>query len=314
MRRLLSGLLFLASATGAAVQGDAPPSLQDIRLQLDPQRVRWEAMSLQARKFIFTATTTAELSFLPAERVLPELIEPERGEPVMPQRGVAVLVSTAHFFGRDSTMRLYMSPQTAAAYQYVLDEGGSHAKHRVYRFTDRGVFLHTHKPADEAERERPWRQWRDISTEWRPIEKAARGSTIVDALGLLYVAGAAEFPASGRPLELLSISNRKVARVSLRALPAEPRRVAFDLRTPAGETRCEGMAPAIRVEVDGRPLHPDPDAEGFRFLGLKDDIAIYIEPESRLVLEVRGKAPIVGGLTIRLKEARLHAGGRCPAS
>ncbi len=314
MHRLAMGLLLAALTTVALGAAERNTARDPLQLQLDPQRVRWESMTLQARKFIFTASTSVDLSFLPAERVLPELIETERGVALIPDGAVSELVSVARFFGRQSQARLYMSPVTAAAYQYVVDEDGSHAKHRYYRYTDRGIFVLTYKPENDAQRDRNWQEWTRIATEWRKLSKLAWNRSVVEPLGLLYVVGAAELPMDGRPLELLSISDRKATRLSLRAFPAQPRRVSFALETPGGKLKCKGTAPAIRIDVDGTPLDPQESSDGFEFLGLEEDIAIFVEPESRLVLEVSGKAPVVGRLTIRLKEARLRGKDRCPTS
>jgi hypothetical protein len=292
-----------------------PAGLQDVRLELDPDRVRWRVMRLQAKKLLMTAATQAQLSFVDSASVADKLIPTDQGNPVMPGSTVVSLVSSTRFFGRESRLQVLMAPQDARAYEYIRDAGGKHTKHRIYRYTDTGVFVRTHRPASDSEREDAWESWTDISSYWDPIEPEAYGAAIVEPLGILYAVAAADLSPDGEPLELLSVSDHKVTRVTLSVHPATPREVDFDLAEPGGNVRCQGMAPAIRLEVDGQLVNPGAsDAEEFEFLGLKDDINIYVEPESRLVLEVSGKAPIVGNVVIRLEQATLSAAGGCPAA
>jgi hypothetical protein len=47
------------------------------------------------------------------------------------------------------------------------------------------------------------------------------------------------------------------------------------------------------------------NAENFSFLGMHEDIAIHVDPQLRIPLQVSGKIPTVGLVTLKLSEATL---------
>ena len=48
------------------------------------------------------------------------------------------------------------------------------------------------------------------------------------------------------------------------------------------------------------------NAENFSFLGMHEDIAIHIDPESRIPLQVSGRIPTVGAVTLKLGEVKMR--------
>ncbi len=310
-----AGLLFIvvcASLITPLAYADVPADLSSVQLQLDPDRVQWRYLKLKARKFLLTATSEAWLDLVDLDQVESEIITPEQGAGVAPEPRLVRMQSTTRFFGRKSVMKLLMNPSNGRAVQEALDHrGGDRTKHRIFRYTDTGIFVLTYRPMNEAENDLPWPDWTRISPEWRTIEKQAYGLPIVLPFGLLYVVGAADIAPGKPPARLLSISDRKITYLELVAYAARPRTVDFMLNGPDGTRRCKGRLPAIRIGIRGQPVDPTLDTR-FEFLGLEKDIQIYIEPETRIVLEVSGKAPIVGHLVIRTKEATVTGPGGCP--
>ena len=291
---------------------EVPADLSAARVKLDPDQVQWRYLKLKARKFLLTATSEAWLNLVDLDQVRNEIIPPEQGVGVVPEPRLVRLKSTTRFFGRKSDMSLLMNPTDGRAVQEALDHrGGDRTKHRIFRYTDTGIFVLTYRPMNDLENRQPWPNWTRISPEWRTIEKQAYGLPIVLPFGLLYVVGAADIGPDRPPLQLLSISDRKITYLKLTAHNAPPRKVDFMLTGPNGSRRCKGKLSAIRIGIEGQPVDPTLDTK-FEFLGLEEDIAIYIEPQTRIILEVSGKAPIVGHLVIRVKEAKVTGTGGCP--
>ncbi|MDJ0928196.1 MAG: hypothetical protein QNJ73_11185 [Gammaproteobacteria bacterium] len=311
MPNLVRKTIFLALLLAAGYPMTGSADLRELRLNVDPERVRWTQMKMTAQKFIFSASTEAKLAFVDSPSLADVIIPTDQGNPVMPGDTVASLGAVTKYFGKESRIQYHMFPDSAQAIQYALDEDGDRTKHRIYRYTDTGIFVRTHRPGNRDQRKDPWPTWPTIQTEWRTIAEAAYGAPIVEPLGLLYLTGAADIGPGIPPVELLSISDRKVVRVRLSGLDASPRKVNYKLSAPNGSWQCKGEVPAIRIAVDGEPVEPQEDVK-FQFLGLEEEIEIFVEPESRVVLEVRGKAPIVGNLVTRLKEATLDEPGGCP--
>ncbi len=281
--------------------------------RLDPQRVAWRSIQLDARKFFFKASTTANLQILPSGSVADRMLESDQGAAVPLGPEVLEIDAWSKFVGRKSRLRLYMQPATGQAIQYAQDRYGKRMRHRIYRYTDAGIFVRTHKPASPEEETLDWERWTDISQDWRALGPEAAEELVVDPLGLIYFIAAVDLGPGGQPVSLLSTSDRQLSRVTLTASAADSPKVNFALQRPSGILKCKGEVPAIKIRVMGESLTAE-EGEPFEFLGLHGDIDMLLEPESRIVLQLSGKAPMVGDVTVKLKQARVTTDQACPSN
>ncbi len=282
-------------------------------VNLDPQRVAWRSIQLDARKFFFKASTTATLQMLPSGSVVDQLLESDKGIAVPLGPEVLQVESWSKFVGRESRLRLYMQPTTGQAIQYAQDRYGKRMRHRIYRYTEAGIFVRTHKPANPEQETLSWESWTDISTDWRELGPQAAEEVVVDPMGLIYFIAAADLSPGDPPIKILSTSDRKLSRVTLTAVASDPLKLKFDLNRPGGSLQCKGKVPAIKIRVVGESLTAEA-GEPFEFLGLHGDIDMLLEPESRIVLQFNGKAPMVGDVTVKLKQATVVSDQDCPSA
>ena len=74
-----------------------------------------------------------------------------------------------------------------------------------------------------------------------------------------------------------------------------------------GKVRKKGKVDGLRVTFEAQSLHPDlEDAENFSFLGFHKNIIIDIDPELRIPLQVSGKIPTVGAVTLKLSGVEIQ--------
>ena len=73
------------------------------------------------------------------------------------------------------------------------------------------------------------------------------------------------------------------------------------------ENRRRGKVKALKIALAAQPLASDLDeSENFSFLGFHDEIAIFIDPTSNLPIQLSGKIPKIGNVTIKLREVQLR--------
>jgi hypothetical protein len=87
-------------------------------------------------------------------------------------------------------------------------------------------------------------------------------------------------------------------------------KVAYRAVGDDGRRSCKGTTRALNIRLTVLPFGTE--SADFDFLGLTSDIAIYLEPQSRLPLRIEGRAKVIGRVTTNLKEARLKGNVRCP--
>lgn len=310
MRRLLLSCLLLSFATALAA-GEASTSPP-----LDFARLGWRAIDLKVTKFFITITSAAQLELLPGDSPDLGLLPVTEDQPVMPGPEVLRLNTQTRFLGRESFIQLLMDPGTGQAMQYEVHDQGKRYRHRFFRFTETGTLVKTWRPAEDrfdAEKDLSWREWTSVEQGFRRFPPEARGRLVTDPLALIYIAAAADLVPGGPPLELFAASGDSITRIYLTPRDRERREAAFTAVRPDGSSaECRGDLEVLRLELSAAPLQPGAEYE-LEFLGLEDDIQLYVETSTRLPVEVSGRAKWVGKARIRLREATLNDGITCPA-
>ena len=268
-----------------------------VSADLDPARVGWHRLEMQASKFFMSVNTSAELQIVDQEDVSEVLTGAGQGEPVPAAGEVARLRYQLQGLGRNSLTTLHLDADRGSALQREQEDSGRKLRHRIYRFTDVGAYHYTRYPA-KGEEGLPKSQWTDNTQGFRPYPDGAVGHVVTDPTALLYVAAAGALVDTGDEISILTFARRKVARVDLKLVGTESVKVDYQ----RDQQQFQGTVSALRVLVDPDPLEGGDD-DDFEFLGLRRDIELLIDPDTRIPLQLKGHAPVVGLVTFRLESA-----------
>jgi|CXWL01.1.fsa_nt_gi hypothetical protein len=275
---------------------------------LNPARVGWVRVGLEARKLFITATTVAEWSVEDTKTVASRLVESPQGAAIAAGPDILKVSYDADLLGLHSETTLWMDPGTGNSLQYEVRESGKRARERIVRFTDAGAYQRTRRPRPSESASAPT-TWTDESSGFWPYDQRLADTTVLDSLGLLYFIAGSNLAKTGDQMEILVFQKRQLVRVRLTVDGLHEARVAYRAKGDDGSRSCRGSVEALRVRLTVLPFGTaKPD---FDFLGLKSDIVVYIEPQSRLPLQIEGRAAI-GRVTSTLQEARLKGGVHCP--
>ena len=203
-----------------------------------------------------------------------------------------------------------MDPGSGNSLQYEVRDSGKRLRERIVRFTDGGAFHRTRRPRPDEKAGAP-ATWTDQSSGFWPYDQPlAGGTTVLDSLALLYVIAGSTLVQTGDEMEVLVYQKRQLVRVRLTVDGLRKARVAYQATGDDGTRSCRGTAEALRIHLTVLPFGTaKPD---FDFLGLKSAIVVYLEPQSRLPIQIEGDAAIIGRVTSTLQKARLKGGVRCP--
>ena len=272
---------------------------------LDPDRIGWSRVNLKATRLFMSMHAEIRIEQSPADAVTPSLREPGRGNAVMPAAAVVDMNYVTEGLGRQTDVTLLMDPHEGYALQRVSLDSGNKQRFRVYRFTDIGAWHDTRWPVDGEESLQP-ESWTEHSEGLRPYPDSVAGNPITEPTGLIYIAAASPLAKPGDRMEILTFARRHVHRVTLEVAEPETLPVEYREITAAGaRTRKEKIQP-VRILIRGQAVEDEDEEDEFDLLGLRGDIELLLDPETRLPLRLSGNVRIVGRVKFAIEQAVLR--------
>ena len=286
----------LAVWTSAALAGGAPA----------PERPAWRELHFRARKFIFTADTTVKVELAPAEAAARALAAASGHTPVMPACGqVARIELDTTGLGRHTRNTVWIEPTTAAALQTSSQELGNRARYKTQRFTDLGVAVARYAPA-RGEEDRPADRWTLHSDSFVPFPEADRGGVVVsDSVALFWILATRPLAKPGDSTQVLVMSRDQLLLVEIAVAATRSIRLDIDERTASGSRHVRESVEGLELTVSGSRFGPDKAESDLEFLGFTGKVRILLDPARRVPVEISGRVPKAGTVTVRLHDATL---------
>ena len=266
----------------------------------DPDAVRWSTAQFKGSKLMITLNSEVTWRRLPAAEARAQLVDVPKGEPIEPKGDELLYMEfTSRYLGREIVSRLWFESGNGAVLQYdweELTEGRERVK--MHRFTDSGVHWERREPRDK-ERKLPREQWTDTRAKFVSYgSDAAAAGKISEASVLFYAVSAAPLKAVGDTVEV-PLFNRDVVRHAIVTLEGtEKISVDYQLTSGGNKQQVKKKVEALRLAV----TLAEGDEDGLDLGGLKRDVKILIDPETRIPLEARGEVDYAG--LVRLPLAR----------
>ena len=283
------------------------------RLDLDPNRVLWSDLSFRAKRAVVDVAVDIRLApFSKAEfetiwRTYPQSIPlPSLGQEVYNLEANRVI---DHIFSRPVNLwdQVMFDPNQANSHYGLRSRRGQDDIERAYWFSGTGVHRLRKMPKSKGEASRDPAQWTDAKTSFYPYDLTRQECPqVVDPMLLIYVVSAAPIEKEGGVLSLCVFGKQQLHQVRLRYQGLENLEVDYVLMGKEGKVMKKGKVDGLRITLESEPMVRDKeDEENFSFLGMQGDIAIHIDPQLRIPLQVSGKIPTVGAVTLKLSEVKM---------
>lgn len=299
---LLVGLACCALAT-AQGEGGAPGSA------LDPERLRWSRLDYRASKFFVTLTAEVEIEVVERAAARAALVEPPAGEGLQPSADLLRLGIDSRLLGRENRIDLWLEPRTGASLQRrELQRAGRLDRNRVrtYRYAAAGVHRFTRRPVNADELERPPAEWSDADDSYDGFTLVSEPRLpITEPSALFYVLSTAGLGARGDALDVPVYSKGRL--FSVEVLVTSRTRIAADYVVERGgaESRVSGDVDALELTLRSRAVRRGEEAPELELLGLRGDVTVFLDPELRVPIELRGDLRWAGRGRIRLERVVL---------
>jgi hypothetical protein len=272
--------------------------------------VVWSELAYSAHKFFLGAATTIRVERVPASTVAAALRRTPAGDPVpIPSRAsTAITVDTGLPFGRDESVRLFFDPSTGAALGGEKTTLGGSPYHKLFRYTEGGLFTWRSAPANDREAALPPVDWsRRKAYLVEPTLAPPPGAAVADSYALIYLVSAAHLDRRGDAVDLFMLADDRFVKTTFVAGGLTYSHVSFEEASPSGGRHREGNVLVRQVRVTAMALgasEPSEDVE-LGFLGMRGALTVYLEVGTDLPVALSGRVQHIGELTVRLKRAVL---------
>ena len=283
------------------------------RLDLDSQRVLWSDLSFGAQGMLVDLAIDIRLASFPKAgfqaiwRTYPQSIQlPSVGQEVY---NLEVSRIIDYIFSRPVRLwnQVLFDPKQASALYRVRLRRGQDDIERAYWFSGEGVHRLRRMPKTKSEASLDPAKWTDVDTSYYPYDLTRRECPqIIDPVLIIYLVSAAQFNREGDVLTLCAFGKQQLHKVRLAYQRLEDLEADYSLTSGEGKVHKKGKVAGLTITVESEPMISDKrNAENFSLLGMHEDIAIHIDPRLRIPLQVSGKIPTVGLVTLKLSEVKM---------
>ena len=314
IRKKLQSLVLLVSLILLGDFSNSVWSQSYSQLELDANRILWTRLLYQSKSIMVDMTTNVVLESLSADEVKAALIANQEGVAVqIPGTGGYKLASNTII---DSifqppvkiTNQVWFDPRNATALGRMRLRRGEDDFKKIYRFTQQGVFRHRREPKDQQEAQQDPEKWTDVLDTFYPYNLAQLGcANVSERLLLIYIASTVEQLENNKPLFLCIFGKRQLFQVQLKSAGIHSVKIDYIEKKLQATHHRQGEVKAHKILLEAQPLESNLEkVENFSFLGFRKNIAFFIDPTSKLPIQISGEIPKAGSVTLKLHEVQLR--------
>lgn len=273
---------------------------------LAPEHLRWSELRYHARKLIFTAETAVTAELVAAGPAADDLAAAVGRDPIVPagDRLARIEIDT-EAFGRHSRNTVLVEPASGAALQATSREFGKRARLKTQRFTAAGVAVVRARP-EAGEEKHPVERWSRRSEEFLPFPAGGGESgAITDSVALFWLLATGPLERPGDTLRVRLLSGGHLVAVTIAVVRVTRTRVELVERRGGTSRRVAETVAALEVTVKPDPGGTASSDGDLEFLGMRGGVNILLDPVRRAPLEVSGRVPAAGTVTVRLRDVAL---------
>ena len=313
--RTVCAILCLLAATGVQLLPNLAAAQSQINNAFNPRQLGWTRLLFNGKTFMGKVSVDVQLAFISPDEAKRVLIASPKGIPISmesPNVGRITVRRTIEFkfsskiTGRD---KIWFNPTQANALGRIRLRRGDDDVLKIDRFTDQGVFRIKKKPADKKELRLSPDKWTNTRENFYIHDlKQLRCALVSERSILLYAVSGGPFSNIPEPVSFCVFGKRQLHRVRLSAAGVQSLKVNYVEKKGDTSVAKEGSVEALKIALEAQPLNSDlNNSEDFSFYGMRSNIAIFIDPASRLPVQISGKLPKLGNVDFKLSEVKLRS-------
>jgi hypothetical protein len=213
------------------------------------------------------------------------------------------LVVNSSVASNQARMESTLNPDNGQLFHRLRHTVGSKQRRlKEYEYSDVAVIRVRRTPPpdnpDAAES-----SWNPTSRKRLSLEQLDPALPITSSYALLALAAGPQLAAVGDSLELLVHTDHNFYTVTLKVARALEQAANFTLMQGDVSQQISGDRTALLIAVMTSAARPLEDTDDFNLLGLTGPLTIVIDRETRLPLQINGRAPRLGNVALPLVSA-----------
>jgi hypothetical protein len=277
-------------------------------LSIDKTTVPWKHLSFKGKEFFAKLVAEVELTSPSKSELDTAFIPSPQGVPIAITKSGALIIDTKisvkSVFAKVKLQNIaWFDPVTLSTMQYVRQRIGLKDAKKIYRFTDKGVFRFTKQPIDKNEIIQLPEKWSAVKERFYPYDPEKEDCVNITApMPVIYLISASKASDFEKPVTICVFNKKETIYLDIQKEPAES--VQLDHIEIKGDEAIQRNT-SILAEVltlKARSISSGQPMNNFTLVGLQGNIKIYIDPESRVPVQLRGDYQGLGEIKLKLRQ------------
>ena len=277
-------------------------------LSIDKSNVPWKHLSFKGKELFAKLSAEVELTSSSKSELDTTFISSPQGIPTaITESGVLIIdtkISIKSVFAKVKLQNVaWFDPVTLSTMQYVRQRTGLKDAKKTYRFTNKGVFRFTRQPIDKNEIVQLPEKWSAIKERFYPYDPDNKNCVNITApMPVIYLISALKPSAFEKPVTICVFNKKETIYLDIQKQPTES--IQLNHSEIKGDKAIQRNAPILAevLSLKARSTSSGQVKNNFTLVGLQGNIKIYIDPKSRVPLQLRGDYQGLGEIKLKLRQ------------
>lgn len=279
-------------------------------LSVDKHNVIWKHLSFKGKELFAKLEVDVELkSQTVAELDTTFISSPQGVSANVPESGAYVINTktsvNSTFLPKVKLQNVaWFDPSILSTMQYIRQRTGFKDAIKTYRFTDKGVFKLTKRPIDKQEALHAPEKWSVASERFYsyiPAEIGCKDITV--PMPIIYFISALKTSDFDKNMTICVFNKKEVIHLDIQKESIEPVQLEYAEIKGDHSSLIKKSIPAIVLSLKARSVNTGKIMSNFTLAGLQGNIKIYINPETRVPVQLKGNYKGLGEIKLKLKQA-----------
>jgi len=284
-------------------------------LSVDKTKVPWKHLSFKGEKLF--VEFVAEVQLMPQTKAELDaiFISSPKGIPISATKSGAFKINTkmsvkppifSTFLPKVKLQNIaWFDPVTLSAMQYVRLRTGFKDAKKTYRFTDKGVFKSFKEPIDKNEITQLPEKWSPVPDKERfyPYDSEKKGCVhITTPIPLIYLISASKISDFEKPVTICVFNKKEAIYIDIQKKPAESVQLNhIEIKGDEAIRRNTTILAEV-FSLKARAVNSGKVIDDFTFVGLSENIKMYIDPKARIPIQIKGDHKLIGEIKLTLRK------------
>jgi hypothetical protein len=277
-------------------------------LSIDKTTVHWKHLSFKGKELFAKLAAEVVLTSPSKSELDTTFIPSPQGVPIAVTKSGALVIDTKisvkSIFAKVKLQNIaWFDPVTLSTMQYVRQRIGLKDVKKTYRFTDKGVFRLRKQPIDKKEVIQLPEKWSTIKESFYPYDLEKNNCVNITApMPVIYLVSASKGSDFEEPVTICVFNKRETIYLDIQKEPAET--VQLNHIEIKGEEVIQKNKSILAevLSLKARSISSGQIMNSFTLVGLQGNIKIYIDPESRVPVLLRGDYQGLGEIKLTLRQ------------